>query len=96
MKRNQSSLLEGLVREAIWLGAENVEVEYRDRFEEVVAYKGALGRELARLPAGSADAAVLRRELHAWKARPRRISVEGEGRIVRAEVWNSFGGDAFR
>ncbi|MEW6071059.1 MAG: hypothetical protein AB1726_00500 [Planctomycetota bacterium] len=96
MKRRRITVLEDLVRKAIGLGAEIVEVEYRDGFEEVVAYRGVLGRQLARLRAGSADAAALGRDLYAWKVRPRRISVGGEDWLVRTEVWDSFGEDAFR
>jgi diaminopimelate epimerase len=89
-------LLQSLVREAIQLGADAVEVEYRDRFDEIVAYLGPLGQVLARLPGNSPDAVALQRSLHVWKARPRRIRVGGESRIIRTEVWDSFGEDAFR
>jgi len=88
--------VQGIVREAIRMGADAVEIEYRDGFEDVVAYLGSLGRQLARLRSGSADAVALRRDLSAWKARPRSLTVEGESRIIRTQVWDSFGEDAFR
>jgi hypothetical protein len=91
-----SSVLAQLVREAVSLGADTLEVEYRDGYEEVVAYMGTLGREIARLGSGTAEAKALRSALYASTARLRRLSVEGREYLIRAEVYEDFGEDAFR
>jgi hypothetical protein len=78
------------------LGADTLEVEYRDGYEEVVACVGALGREIARLGSGTTEAKELRSVLYASSARPRRLVVEGHEYLIRAEIYEDFGEDAFR
>ena len=69
IEQREVSVLEQLAREALDLGADVLEVEYRDGHEEVVAYMGALGREIARLPSDTPQASALRRDLYATKRR---------------------------
>lgn len=96
MSRQQPGVFENLVGEAAQLGADTLEVEYRDGYEEVVAYAGSLGREIARLGSGTAEAKALRSALYASTVRPRRVSVEGLEYVIRAQVYENFGEDAFR
>jgi len=96
MKQHDIGLLEQLAREALDLGADALEVEYRDGHEEVVAYIGALGREIARLRSGTPQASALRQDLYATKRRLLRFNARGQEYGLRAEVYENFGEDAFR
>lgn len=96
MSARRPSVLEQFVREAARLGADTLEVEYSDGYEEVVAYVGAVGREIGRLASGTAEARALRSALYASTTRPRRLSVEGHEHVIRARVYDNFGEDAFR
>ena len=53
MSRTSKSPLERLVLEALGLGADALEVEYRDGHEEVVAMGGSIGAAIARFASGS-------------------------------------------
>ncbi len=81
---------------AIRLGADSLEVEYREGHEGVVAYKGALGREIARLESSSPDAVSFREELRALGTRVRRLTVDGREYMVRCHVYESYGEDVYR
>lgn len=96
MKQSEVGILEQLAREAVDLGADALEVEYRDGHEEVVAYIGALGREIARLRSGTPQASALRKDMYATKRRLLRFSARGQEYGLRAEVSENFGEDAFR
>lgn len=96
MKQNEPSVLEQLAREALDLGADALEVEYRDGHEEIVAYMGALGREIARFRSSSPEATALRRDLYASRRRLCRFSMKGQEHAIRAEIYENFGEDAFR
>ena len=96
MKQSEFAVLEQLAREALDLGGDALEVEYRDGHDEVVAYMGALGREIARLLSGTPQASALRRDPYATKRRLLRFSARGQQYAVRAEVYDNFGEHAFR
>ena len=96
MKRSKAGILEQLARAGLDLGADVLEVEYRDGHEEVVAYLGAVGREIARLRRGSSQATELRHDLYATKRRLLRFNARGQEYGLRAEVYDNFGEDAFR
>ena len=92
----QDSVLQRLAVETVRGGADCLEVEHRDGHEEVVAFRGALGQEIVRLPSSSPEAALLREELRAMGARKQYITVDGQEYSVRCEVYESFGEDAYR
>jgi hypothetical protein len=96
MTQREVGVLEQLAREALDLGADTLEVEYRDGHDEVVAYSGALGREIARLRSGTPQASALRQDLYATKRRLLRFTAQGQEYGLRAEVYENFGEDAFR
>jgi hypothetical protein len=96
MKRSEVAVLEQLAREALDFGADALEVEYRDGHEEVVAYMGALGREIARLRSGTPQASALRRDLYATRRRRLRFNAQGQEYRLRADVYENFGEEAFR
>jgi hypothetical protein len=96
VRRRQPAFLEQLVREATRLGADSLEVEYSNGQDEVVAYMGALGRQIASFPCNTPDDVALNRELRASAKRPRSFSVDGQQVKVRVHVQDVFGEDAFR
>ena len=96
MSRESMSRVEQLASEAIRLGADALEVEYKDGYEEVVAMRGSAGHEIARLSSASREAALLRDELHARARRKRRLIVGGGEYELRVRVYDSFGEEAFR
>ena len=90
------SIVERLAAEVIRLGAKTLEIEYKDRNEEVFAVMGAVGYGIARLRSNSPEAASLRREIHGLARQSRRIAI-GDGNCeLRCRVLESFGEDAFR
>jgi hypothetical protein len=91
-------ILEHLSTDAIRLGADALELEYKDGYEEILAASGPLGFGIARFPSASPDAARLREECYrlAKQKRPRHISVDGRDYALRCAIFDSFGEDAFR
>jgi len=92
----RESMVERLVAEAIRRGADLLEVEYRDGYEDVVAAKGGVGHGLARFRSSSPEAVALREELYRIARRRHRITVDESEYELRGSVYDSFGEDAFR
>lgn len=90
-----STLLEGLCEHALSLGAQSVEVEYKDGREWVFAMKDGTGVSIANYESDSFDAKELRRNLYAATKRPRRTVVGGTVYLLKVEIYDSFGEDAF-
>ena len=90
------SPLERLVPEALRLGADALEVEYRHGYEEVVAMSGCVGAAIASLRSGSSEAALLRDELNVLVRRKRRLTVGGDAYELQARAFESFGERAYR
>jgi hypothetical protein len=96
MLSKHESILERLATEAVRLGADLLEVEYKDGYEEVFAAKGGVGHGIARFRSSSPEAVTLREELHRVAKRKRRMAVGGAQYELRGSVYESFGEDAFR
>jgi len=92
----QDSVLQRLAVETVRGGADCLEVEHRDGHEEVVAFRGALGQEIVRLPSSSPEAGSLREELRAMGVRNRYMTVEGQEYAVRCHVYESFGEEVYQ
>ena len=75
MLRKQRSIVEQLAAKVIRLGVEELEVEYKDGYEEVFAVKGALGVGIASLRSSSPQAVSLRRELYSITKKKRRLTI---------------------
>jgi repressor LexA len=90
-----ATLLEGLCGHALSLGAQSIEVEYKDRREWVFANIGSTGVGIASYPSSSANAKELRANLQAAAKRPVRTVIGGQVYILKAGVFESFGEDAF-
>jgi hypothetical protein len=90
-----TTLLEGLCGHALSLGAESIEVEYKDRREWVFARQGALGIGIANYRSDSSDGKELRENLYAAAKKPVRTVIGGHVYILKVRVFDSFGEDAF-
>jgi hypothetical protein len=90
-----ATLLEGLCGHALSLGAQSIEVEYKDSREWVFAHKGGAGIGIANYTSSSADAKELRGNLYAAAKKPVRTVFGGQVYILRVRVFDSFGEDAF-
>jgi hypothetical protein len=89
-----TTLLAGLCGHALSLGAQSIEVEYKDKREWVFAKKGDISIGIANYPSSSADAKELRENLYAAK-KPVRTVIGGQVYILIVHVFESFGEDAF-
>ena len=90
-----TTLLEGLCGHALSLGAQSIEVEYKDHCEWVFANKGGIGIGIANYKSSSADAKELRGNLYAAAKKPVRTVLGGRVYILKVGVFESFGEDAF-
>jgi hypothetical protein len=88
--------LERFAAKAIRLGAQHLEVEYKDGYEEVFAAAGALGFEIGRLRSSGKVAAALRQELERCTRRRLRIAVDGHTYELRGRSYDSFGEEAYQ
>jgi hypothetical protein len=90
------TLLEDLCQHALSCGAQSIEVAHKDHLEWVFAHKGETAFATANFPSSSRDAKELRANLDAARKRPVRTAIGGEVWILRVEVYDSFGEEAFR
>ena len=90
-----ATLLEGLCGHALSIGAQSIEVEYKDRREWVFAYKRGIGIGIANYTSSGADAKELRGNLYAAAKKPVRTVIRGQVYILKVRVFESFGEDAF-
>jgi len=96
MTAQHISILEKFAAEAIRLGAEQLEVEYKDGYEELSAIAGDFGCGLGSLRSTSQDAAALRHELYQCTRRKRQIVVDGDKYELHVRTYDSFGEQAYR
>ena len=93
----QESIVERLAIEATGLGADVLEVEYKDGYERAFAAKAGMGFGIASFRSSSPEAGALRDELHRLAKRKRRIVVrDGLRYELRGCIYDSFGEEAFR
>jgi hypothetical protein len=90
-----TTLLEGLCGHALSLGAQSIEVEYKDGREWVFAFNGGTGISIANYKSSSADGKELRGNLYAAAKKPVRTVMGGHVYILKVRVSDSFGEDAF-
>jgi LexA DNA binding domain-containing protein len=90
-----ATLLEGLCGHALSLGAQSIQVEYKDGREWVFATKIGIGIGIANYASSSADAKELRGNLYAAAKKPVRTVVGGQVYILKVGIFESFGEDAF-
>jgi LexA DNA binding domain len=90
------TLLEDLCEHALSCGADSLEVEYEEGREWVFARKGDLSFSTANYGSSSRNGKELRENLYAAQKRPVRTAIGGQVWILKVEVYDSFGEDAFR
>jgi DNA-binding MarR family transcriptional regulator len=90
-----TTLLEGLCGHALSLGAESIEVEYKDCREWIFANKGGMGIGIANYASSSSDGKELRGNLYAAAKRPVRTVLGGQVYILKVRIFENFGEDAF-
>lgn len=90
-----TTLLEGLCGHAVSLGAQSIEVNYKDGREWVFAHKGAIGIRIANYESSSSDGKELRGNLYAAAKKPVRSVIGGQVYLLKVTVFESFGEDAF-
>ena len=98
MKRRtkQRSMIQELGTEAIRRGADMIEVEYDEGYEDVYLRKDNVGITVARFKASSSKAMLLKKELYGLTKKKQRIAIENALYEFSARVYDSFGEDAFR
>jgi hypothetical protein len=95
MARKKRAILEPLLAKAISFGADYLEVEYKDRSEEVFALKSGVGVGIASFRSSSPEAESLRNELYALAKKRQRVKIDEHTYELRARIFDSFGEDAF-
>jgi hypothetical protein len=78
------------------LGAEQLEVEYKDGCEELSAIAGDFGFGIGRLSSTSQEAATLRHDLYQCTQRKRQIVVDGDKYELHGRTYDGFGEQAYR
>jgi len=96
MTRETKAILERLAADAIRLGADELEVEYKDGCEEVFAVKAGIGVGIASLRSSTAETKSLRNALYALAKKRQRAKIDEHTYELRARIFDSFGEDAFR
>jgi hypothetical protein len=98
-REQEQSFVERFALEAIRLGANSLDVEYKDGYEYVFAMTGGsdygVGCGIGRLRCASPEAASLRKELDGMARKIRRISGGDVDYELRCRIYDSFGEDAF-
>ena len=89
----QRSIVQELAVEAIRCGADMIEVEYDEGYEEVYIRKDNIGLG-TRFKGSEGD--LLRKELYGFAKKKRRIVVDNVEYELRARIYDSFGEDAFQ
>ena len=85
-----TTLLEGLCGHALSLGAQSIDVQYKDGREWVFANKGGMGIGIANYKGSGADAKELRGNLYAAAKKSVRTVIGGQVYILKARVFDSF------
>ena len=96
MTERHVSILEEFAAEAIRLGGEQLEVEYKDGYEELSAIAGDYGFGIGRLKSTSQEAAALRHELYQCTRHKRQIVVDGDNYELHGRTYDSFGEQTYR
>ena len=96
-RRTESNdILLELVAKTLAVGATEMEVEYEDREEHVLAFQEGVGFGIARLAASSEEAQALREALYQIKRKQKIVTIEGVEYRLRTRIHQSFGEDVFR
>ncbi len=90
------TLLEDLCAHALSCGADSIRVENENGSDRIFAHKGDTSFSTANFPGKGRDARELRQNLDALRKKPVRAAIGGRVWILKVEVYDRFGKDAFR
>lgn len=96
MVGNEGSVFRDLALEAVRRGADMIEVEHKDGYEQVFAVRSGVAHAIARFRSSGDQAASLRKELYSLTRKRRRVAIGDVEYELRARVYESFGEDAFQ
>ena len=94
--RKSNDILLELVAKTLAVGATEMQVEYEDREEHVLAFQEGVGFGIARLDASSEEAQALREALYQIRRKQKIVTIEGVEYRLRTRIHESFGEDVFR
>jgi hypothetical protein len=95
-RSSPDDILARLVVEAVRHGADELDIEYRDGYEEVCAIKHGMGVGIARLDSSGEEACALREQLFAIGKRGTTVGTGGASFRLRVDMQDSFGDTAYR
>ena len=96
-RRTESNeILLELVVKTLTVGAYEMQVEYEDRKEHVLAFQEEVGFGIASLDASNEEAQALREALYQMRRKQKIVTIEGVQYRLRARIRESFGEDVFR
>ena len=84
------------VAQAISYGADELDIEYKDGYEEICAMKNGIGVGIASLESSGKEACDLREDLRIIGRKGKRIVVEGKTFQLIVTSYDSFGETAYR
>jgi hypothetical protein len=84
----RASIVHELIAEAVGLGADTIQVEYRDGDEEICVLKGGVGFEIARRPSPGRPAILLRKELHDLRKKRATATISGVEYEIRTRTYD--------
>lgn len=96
MTNGETTIVQRLVGEALRLGGDALDVDYKDGHEEVCVMRGAIGWGIARYPGARSDAIALRKELCQLAKKRSRVVIQSDTYVLIATERDSFGETAFR
>jgi hypothetical protein len=91
-----TTIVQQLIAHAVQAGGDSLDIEYKDRHEEVCAMRGPIGFGIARFPSSSKEAVALRQALYQMAKRRTTVTVDEIDYDVRVRIYDSFDEDAFR
>ena len=93
---SHAGILHGFIAKAARLGADTIEVEYRDGYEEVSVLKGGVGFGIARFPSMGRRSTALREELDRLrKKKTTKVTVNGAEYEIRVRTYERFSEQMF-
>jgi hypothetical protein len=91
MGSKHEGIVHELIAEAVGPGADTIQVEYRDGYEEICVLKGGAGFEIARWPSSGRRAVSLCKELHDLRRKRAKVTISGAEYEIRTRTYDHFG-----
>lgn len=92
---DQEDKLSQLILKASEMGADEIEIEYKDGYEEIIASKGGFGFGIDRLESNTDETMRLLKRIHELRKR-KRITISGKKYKIQIHIYDSFGENAYR